>query len=137
MKPIYTTDENDCLRCCLATILELPIEIVPNFFNGYRFHHTQFQAVDKWLTQYGYMTIELNYNEWVEAIKEFRSLAIVTGIPLHNAHLKSARGHAVVVRGNKIVYDPAQKMKSIQEFSINHFINIHLFVKLNPKLELK
>jgi len=53
MIKIYQTkfgEEGDCFRACLASILELKIEDVPEFKEG---HGVWYQKYRKWLQQFG------------------------------------------------------------------------------------
>jgi len=62
MKPIDQRNESDCLRCCIASVFELPYEAVPHFGPDYdvkevvtpdRASADQDAALVKWLAERG------------------------------------------------------------------------------------
>lgn len=135
MKPVYSEEENDCLRCCLATILELPYSDVPDFYNKYRYAHTQNNAVDEWLKQFGLMTMIFGYNDWCYAFKKYKPIYLLSGVTKFRVNKKPLLRHTVIMQGTKIIHDPEEKVKSVEEFSVNHPIDAHLIVPLNPTLK--
>jgi hypothetical protein len=66
MKPVFQTifdsDGGNCLTACIASILELPIDEVPNFAQE---HGDNCQnAVEKWLASKGLRFIEIGFSEY-------------------------------------------------------------------------
>jgi hypothetical protein len=60
MKPVYQRiidqERGDCWRCCIASILELPAEAVPNFRETER---NDMFAIEKWFQSQGLALLEL------------------------------------------------------------------------------
>jgi hypothetical protein len=58
MKPTKQAKEDDCWSACLASLLEIPLELVPDFYHG-NDNDEQVVATQKWLKKLGYTIIEL------------------------------------------------------------------------------
>ena len=89
----------NCFSACLASVFELPIEEVPNFFTlaGHD-EATWWAAVRDWLRPRGFGIISLRPNTGTLVL--FEGWLIVSG--------KSGRGlhHATVWRSGAMVHDP-------------------------------
>lgn len=103
MKPIMQNQRGqfgNCLTACVASILELPIEQVPNFIEFDKGNGEYLQVFNDFLGQYGY-----------QALTIFLSVLDETWIPsgYHLIYGYSEEGvkHAVVGYQGKIVHDPA------------------------------
>lgn len=100
----------DCFRACIASILEVPIEQVPHFFNNNVSAEEGIRATREWLKSmgYGYEEFAMDGTSPFSELKEFC-----------NAHLSadqyfvligtSIRGfnHAVILKDGEIVHDPS------------------------------
>ena len=103
MKPVMQTvtgSAGNCFSACLASIFELTIEEVPNFFEvaGHE-DSAWWGAVRDWLRPRGLGVIWLQLNDPAH-LAEFEGWMIVSG--------KSCLGiyHATVWNGGKMVHDP-------------------------------
>ena len=92
MKPVKQNRADDCVRACMASILELPIELVPEFSC-----EDWFREACLWLEPMGYTLINSYHNP------DFETKAWALGA------VDSSRegwNHCVVVFGHEIKWDP-------------------------------
>lgn len=107
MKPVMQTETGDsgnCFSACLASVLELPIEEVPNFFHGEdKSPEAWWRRARAWLETQGFgivcMTVDSDHHDPLHWYHPDAYL-IVAG--------KSERGrdHAIVCRGGRMIHDP-------------------------------
>lgn len=104
MKPVIQTqvgDHGNCFSACLASILELPIEDVPNFFEAQIIDGAAgwWAALRDWLWTRGYGVIVLN-DPCGRLSQSLPGLLIVSG--------ESPRGrmHATIWESGSLVHDP-------------------------------
>ena len=107
----------DCYRCCLATLLELPVEDVPHFaaMDGGEYWGEEIEeARRKWLADRNVLRIEITFDgsgddpltvgdvlEWAGKRNP--------GIPFILCGSSGRYNHSVVAVSNEIVWDPAQR----------------------------
>ena len=105
MKPAYQTiisrTRGDCLRACVASILELHISKVPNFKD---FKNTR-ELLQKWLKKRNLYFIELTPSP--ENIKFFPAYHLIIYRSDKIRHMR----HAVVGYQGKVVHNPQIKGK--------------------------
>lgn len=104
MKPVFQTDltptHGNCFSACLASVLELPIERVPNFYD--LAPHSEPAAwwaeVRAWLAPLGWGVIHATVP--AEVLAEYPGILIVGG--------KTSRytDHAVVYVDGQLAHDP-------------------------------
>lgn len=112
MKPvdqsIFEDGKGNCLAACVASLLELPIEEVPNFAEL-----NYFAGLHKWLAERGLIGIEITFSEGVHFAKAYFGYAngplIMWGeSPRSNGDRR--KGHAVVGTpagyGCDLLHDP-------------------------------
>lgn len=58
MRPVFQPSDTDCFRACLATLLEIPIELVPRTPKRAR-ARGQLMRYQRWLGKMGYTYIEI------------------------------------------------------------------------------
>ena len=104
MKPVMQTDFGqfgNCFSACLASLFELPLEKVPNFFTvaGPYDDAAWWAAVRDWLRPRGYGIMFNNLRD-PEHLKLFEGYFIVSG--------KSSRNvdHATIWKDGVMVHDP-------------------------------
>lgn len=103
MKPIMQTafgSNGNCFSACLASIFELPIENVPNFFKVAGHDETLWwAAVRDWLRPLGFGVMSLQLSDQ-SLLAAFEGWLIVCG--------ESSRGiqHATIWRNGKLIHDP-------------------------------
>lgn len=125
MIKIYQTKfgkEGNCFPACLASILEIPIEGIPNFQseNGEWYFNYK-----KWFRRRGLDLLALNGNSWPKDMIGYcpQVYAIVSG--------KTPRGldHATVYLGGNLVHDPY-----LGGGGIENIIDWIYIVPVHPKL---
>ena len=92
---ICDKDNGDCLRACIATVLQIPIKSLPNF-------HTDRFFLD-WMKLLGNFGIELGYGKscWIEGYW-------IASVPSKN--FKGVK-HCIVMKGQLVFFDPSPKKK--------------------------
>jgi len=108
MIPVWQTTISGCERASLASILELSIEEVPDFFPAKEFKEIYTRSENKWFSD-----IPSLFHQNVENWLWNRGLMIIRSMCNFNVyHLKTliwnnfAGAHTVVGYGYKIVHDP-------------------------------
>ena len=99
MKPITQTkfgvDEGNCFSACLASILEIPLELVPNFCVEYP--SDWLNKTNEWLDRFGLMIMGVEIN----CMPNWDAYWIASGqSPRLDCH------HSVVYRADRMVHDP-------------------------------
>lgn len=94
--------ETDCLRCCLATVLGLPYEDVPDFVNEYPGQWAD--EMSRWLAARGLSMVR------VQATGDGELLHSIYAGPssfwIASGQSERGRNHAVVYRGAEPYHDP-------------------------------
>ena len=112
MTPVFQTkmgEGGNCFSACLASIFDLPIDAVPNFFETCGHEDTAWwKGVRDWLRPRGLGVIFLQLAS-PEHLKLFEGYLIVSG--------KSSRGlyHATIWRDGVMVHDPHPSGTGIAE----------------------
>lgn len=108
MKPvkqlIYNQGSNgvgDCLRACVASILEIPIETVPNFIEYEKGGNEYLDVMNEFLRKYRLKSLNLSYQNWDDP-QNWKPPGY------HMIYGYSERGikHAVVGYQGQVVFDP-------------------------------
>lgn len=107
MKPVLQTkigEGGNCLQACLASLLELPLDAVPDFCSSVPKGEDWFIAVAQWLRPHGLgiLMMVIPPDMW-PAIPWPDCYSIVSGRSPREPKLL----HAVIAWGNRIVHDPA------------------------------
>lgn len=122
MKPVMQTqfDANpgpnagNCGAACLASLLELSLEEVPNFAAIEDWYGEAYPAMQAWLRERGFFLLEVaGEDAWFAAA----GYHIVIG--------KSPRGdfnHAVIYYGNQLAHDPYPGGEGIAEIASREFL---------------
>ncbi|HEX7866574.1 MAG TPA: hypothetical protein VF555_16580 [Variovorax sp.] len=105
MKPVmqdtFGRDDGNCFSACLASIFEVPLSEVPNFFlTAGDEANAWWAAVRDWLRPRGFGVIGLQLGDEVGLLDEFEGWLIVTGESARDIH------HATIWRDGKMVHDP-------------------------------
>lgn len=106
MKPVTQTltgEQGNCFAACVASILEMPLDEVPNFC---AVEHDWFGAFQRWLHERGLCALDINIEGQVGILSPMPPMWMILSGPGPRGLL-----HAVVWRGNgsdgwKIVHDP-------------------------------
>lgn len=99
---IFGDGKGNCFATCIACILDLPVEDVPNFCGDYWSDDGEwFRQTNKWLAQHGLRYIELGFGDWVFNYHGVPDVDVIVSGP-------GPRGcdHAVIWRDGKLAHDP-------------------------------
>jgi len=110
MKPVYQTiinkENGNCLSACIASLLELPLEGVPNFSE----REDWYNHLDEFLEQFDLEWFQLKYSKQTEYL--LRGYYILSG----ESPSFDDVDHVVIGRNGKIVHDPNPNGKEMTEF---------------------
>lgn len=112
----HAGEEGDCWRASLASVLNLPVEDVPNFVEQCRFQPDDGaweDATRAWLRERGLGLFRTYcHGAWeIEKLLEHFS-ASNPGVPFILLGWSTNDTHAVVAMDGKVVHDPAQPIPS-------------------------
>lgn len=112
----YGKEEGNCYQACLASILEMKLEDVPDFCNLYKEPFGQWQIeANKWLRRFGLATITIQPNFRSVHDKEVLKGChlIVTG--------KNNDGvnHCCIYKNGACIHNPNKKCKGIKPDTID------------------
>ena len=109
MKPInqkfpHTIDNKfgDCWAACAASVLEIKLDEIPDFFSWRDDPNTGLRFKDSWLLQKGYLNLILPYYGTSSDIIDKLDFHVIT-VPVDKDY---KYWHCVVGKGNEIVHDP-------------------------------
>ena len=117
MQTIFSIPGGDCFRACVASIFNIPIEVVPNFLGDAEkpdatWRQDQWDAVREFAEKHNTRATHLDPDteqEWVALLESSGIYYIATGrSPL------SGFGHCVVMRSGVNVHDPMPTKKFIE-----------------------
>lgn len=143
MKIARPRHDSDCVAAVLASILETPIEEVPDFWKAANKKDatSQYEATRKWLMTKGYHW----YFATHEAVQfaEFQTRKFERGVSWPPRGYWIARitrvewliddmpGHVVVMKNFKCVYNPSGTVKEATENDV-FLVGYYLLVPLDP-----
>ena len=117
MTPVYCSLKHnpdagiygDCLRACVATILDRSIDTVPHFFNDGCDANTANVRLRIWLDQYGYKPFFCGYPGDVTFAGLLDMMADINPTTHYILYGRDEGDgdHVVVCRGGKMVHNPA------------------------------
>lgn len=98
----------DCLRACIASVMDRPAEDVPHFMDGGVDPHAALDAVRLWLkpqhcTAFLIQFPPVSRAELFEVMQRDNPEAVY----LLEGITSDGGGHIVVCRGNKVIHNPA------------------------------
>ncbi len=102
---IFDSISGNCFGACLASLLEIPLEDVPNFgAPGEKEYNTK--NLNEFLQQHGYFHVSVG----VKCLENVPDVALTKNYPGYYIVIgHSHRGdwnHAVIYRGSELVFDP-------------------------------
>lgn len=108
MKRVMQTtfgDVGNCFSACIASILECPIEEVPNFCAGNR--SRWMLDAQAWLRGRGWAMVSMTFKDF-DAIGQAVWIGAFPGECIYIASGKSSRGllHSVIMCGDHLLHDP-------------------------------
>lgn len=95
---VFSSKTGDCFRACMATVLQLPSDVLPNDHSPYWFFHWR-----KYLNQFG---LEIHYDNAKGAI--WQSNYWIASVKSLNFEKTT---HAIVMNGSKVFHDPSTHKK--------------------------
>lgn len=128
MKPVFQTitkhdpangQHGDCMRAAMASLMDLPFELVPHFCEGLNGMdgREEGRRVNRWLWHYGLTMVDIaipaeHFDLWKQEWKE-RGVSFY-----HLISGRSPRGffHACVGRNGEIVHDPHPEGGGLEPF---------------------
>jgi hypothetical protein len=141
MIPQTPRHKNDCMAVCLSSVLEIPIEQVPDFFTDYKGAANWYGAISRWLKKHGWHLFytdcaPLQFAEfqtestapdeaWPPSGYWFARIARVEWIVNNDVY------HVVVMKDHKLILNPdgPKKVKDNDIFILGYY----LLVPLDPK----
>lgn len=108
----------NCFAACVASLLEMPIDDVPNFCNLPGDWEAEF---NRWLRPFGLYALTVQMNDWRPP-----GLHIMAGKSPRGASVKEM--HSVVAQGDAIVHDPHPSRAGLSTRT-----ETTLLVPINPK----
>lgn len=122
---VFGDGKGNCFATCIACILDLRVEDVPNFCGDNPEANGEWlRATNRWLAQYGLRYIEFTYGDWVVDSHGVPDCHVIVSGP-------GPRGcdHATVWLNGKIAHDPHPSGDGILEPKFDGF-----FVALKPSV---
>ncbi len=132
MKPVMQTicdfEHGDCMRACIASIFELPIDAVPNFQEDVPDHFDE--KLIKWCDKFGLFPLDVickNIDDYTFMLKDCYVVACGES-PRSIDHEK--HNHAVVWLNGKMVHDPHPDQAGI----VGLPKSVTIFIVKNPAI---
>ena len=115
------TEHGNCFTACVASLLEVPIESVPDFSSmGHRWFPTFYRFLDSHGYEFfGSGTIK---SHGIKSLEEFKGVDgyVIVGGKSPRTYVK--RGHAVIYKNGKLVHDPHPSGEGLLEVEDWYFI---------------
>lgn len=100
MKPQHQQQGDDCIRVCVATILEVPIEDVPNFMADAGDESLWVEELRRWLEPLGLSAMCVVFHDGSDG-EVTKGVICAAG-----GHGPRGRAHMVVWKDGEMVWDP-------------------------------
>lgn len=99
----------DCVRACVASIMELDAEAVPHFYHDNCDGGTGFDRINAFVGQHGLATFTTAYSgdDTLAELLATMGEQNPTAVYMLFGRTASGGSHVVVCRGGQIVHDPA------------------------------
>lgn len=117
---IFTPPNGNCMAACIASILEMPLDDVPNYHGEDWYDHYQ-----AWLHERGMCLIRW---EHVDSADHYNALAAIGYAILNARSPRGNYGHAVVTYGGEIVWDPSPD----RHMGVGEYLDWCVIVPLDP-----
>jgi len=111
---IFTAETGDCYRACVASILEVPIETLPNFMEDGSNHFNE--KLETWSEALGIIILDVIPNE--ETLELFRDVYWLASGPSPRFENTD---HAVVYKGKQFIHDPVPDGNGLKEIPPKSF----------------
>lgn len=141
MIPQKSRHESDCMAVCLASILEIPIEEIPDFFNDHKDAVSWYVGIQKWLNERGYHLFyascaPIQFAEFQKSKSEPDESWPPKGywlgrIARVETIVENGVFHSVVMKDHRCVYSPNSTFKALKENDV-FLLGYYLLVPLDP-----
>lgn len=130
----FTVEDGDCMRACIASVLELPLDEIPNFTEAEGGERNMWDLLSAWLYERGLALLHLGgKTDWNFFLAQGSEVYGLGGVP--SQKLKGIE-HAVVVKAIRdgkwvrieIAHDPR---KDNDPYTHEDLIDTQWFVKIN------
>lgn len=114
MKPVYQTvfdsKNGNCMQACVASIFEVPLEVIPNFMGKGVLHYER--IFNAWCKDLSLISFDITPGDTFDfrVVKNHHWIGLVPSVRLEGFD------HAVVYKGDQFVHDPIPKAKPPKEF---------------------
>ena len=117
-------DKGNCFAACVASILELPLDAVPNLCQG---DSDWFLGFIQWLDFYGLSSLNINIEQ---DNRELLLKKFCRGYHIAGVENDNGIKHAVVIKNGSIVWDPMPDcFKQITDSS--RIVDVQIFIAIN------
>lgn len=105
MKKVFMRHKNDCYTACLATVLGLPYEEVPRFFDDNDNVIGEWtETVNAFLDRHGLQCVTVKGD--ADFIASLKGLCIVAGLSYTQEYREKEQFHAVIYLDGELYHDP-------------------------------
>lgn len=125
MKPVDQTlfgDEGNCMQACIASVLELPLDDVPNFMALHRAGKSWTHTLRDWLAERGLAYVEVQFNGFGTFSMMPQTYHLIGG----GSPRGQEEGHCIVGFAGTMVFDPHPSRAGLATWDDYGFF-IHLF----------
>jgi len=128
VKQTRTGPKGNCFQACVASVLELPLEAIPDFCNGAN-ADDWFQEFSKWILRFNLSVIRIETGDMTNFL-QLQHGGFLKGAYMLAGGKSAVRGvlHEVVYYGDKMVHDPAPEGKGLEGEPIDYIV----FIAHNP-----
>ncbi len=121
MKPVKQTTSNTCFPACLASLLEIPVGIVPNYVHKH--WPDQIASTQRWLSKIGktllYLPLKKGWQQRETFLHTNIAMRCIVGVRVKG----TLEGHVMIGRINKrklcITHDPAHYPYVPSEYTVD------------------
>jgi len=133
MKPVDQTkfgfEDGNCGAACIASILEIPLESIPNFHGEDPSDPKLYwKNVRKWCADKPFILISISISEGYDPKEFLKDCWVIASGPSPRG-TKEWHRHAVVWRNGEIVHDPHPSREGLKEIDM-----YDLFIIKDPSL---
>lgn len=136
MIPVYQEHDHDCMRACLASILEIDPKHLPA-------PHPAEMTPEEWNDIYWKALVPFNYwlvgvNGWLDIDPPGYYVGVWRCRFLNDTGKRVYPKHAVVMKGDMIVHDPIKPdLKTACSFTYLKKMALSMLVPIDPALHVK
>ena len=128
MKPVFQTaygeGKGNCYAACVASVLELPLEVMPDLITGVKCRRDQDNILRNFLKMLGWGIIALHHDALRDPDLNFRDRVMFfkqDGYYIAGGVAENGVGHAVVMKDGQLAHNPHEgwgELTEIKEYVI-------------------